>query len=76
MANAMAEGNMADTIGGRSIVGVVGMMHLDGIERTLVNKHGYQVVSNPNCSVDTELADSNFSNGNRGYEAYDIPIIS
>ena len=34
---------------GNAIVSVVGMMHLDGIERILVEKYGYQVLKNPLC---------------------------
>lgn len=44
MARAIATSGSSDSM----LVGVVGMMHLDGIEKHLVADHGYQIVST-NC---------------------------
>jgi pheromone shutdown protein TraB len=77
MANAIAEFNSDGSnivSGGKSIVSVVGMMHLDGIERTLINNNGYQLVVNQNCTA-VEGEELEMSKA-RGYDAFDFPIIS
>ena len=75
MAQAIAEANINNTV----LVGVVGMMHLDGIERALVNRHGYTIVSYKNkCpKVENKLVDSAASTlPSSAQPPFNIPIIS
>ena len=69
MAKAIAEVNT----NGNVLVGVVGMMHLDGIEKALVNTYGYTVVRSNCPKVENKLVDSKL---NLPYGTFDIPIIS
>ncbi len=55
-----------------SVVGVVGMMHMDGIERSLVQDHGFKLIRPlTQCSVSGEALDK--ADLARRFE---IPIIS
>ena len=50
------------------LVGVVGMMHLDGIEKHLVAEYGYKIVST-NCPRNAdEVVESNKWSPSRSYE--------
>jgi pheromone shutdown protein TraB len=48
------------------LVGVVGMMHLDGIEKHLVNDHGFKIVST-NCPR-SDVLETNQLSPSRSFE--------
>ena len=77
MANSISEGlNRPAAAAGKAskLVAVVGMMHLDGIQNTLISRYGYKLVNIPTCPVESSTGSS--SDQPRRYGAYDLPIIS
>ena len=79
MARAIAEANDGDSV----LVGVVGMMHLDGIERALVGAYGYTLVkplskcgttgTGSGGAAEVTIPNANLANSAR---LFDEPFIS
>ena len=63
-----------------TLIAVVGMMHLDGIQRTLMTRYGYTLVNTPACPAETSATSRSGTRGSnnswRQYGTYDLPIIS
>ncbi len=57
MARAISEGGESSK-GSGVLVGVVGMMHLDGIEQFLISDHGYRLVNGLCPKVENSMVDS------------------
>lgn len=77
MANSISEAlSRPPAASASKLVAVVGMMHLDGIQNTLISRYGYKLVNIPTCPVESSTDSSRGSGPPRGYGTYDLPIIS
>lgn len=75
MAQSISEAN----IGSNVLIGVVGMMHLDGVEKALVSTYGYTLVKSACGGVgDSVVTAATIGNEDLANSArlFDVPFIS